>query len=280
MDLFWRMPIQLIVNVTTRKEVIMLLDSVPPPDQRLNITDTFTFSCHSGLDCFNRCWRNKHLPLTPYDVLRLKTALGHLSDDFLSKYTLYSLAPDSGFPIISLRMGDDPHKECPFVGRDGCRVYKDRPTACRLYPLGRASGKKKGQTDRDGFFFKIDTPACLGVKEKKVCTVEEWMEDQGPIPYITMNDKMLGILFHPGRVRTTPLNEGQIQKVMVACYNLDLFREFIFKTRFLESLDVDEDILSTIRSDDSSLLDFAFHYLDRSLFPDHLGLCPIPPQPL
>ena len=252
----------------------MLLDSVPPPEQRLDTMDTFIFSCHSDLACFNRCCRNKHLPLTPYDVLRLKTALGHLSDDFLSKYTLYSLAPDSGFPIISLRMGDDPDKVCPFVGRNGCRVYKDRPTVCRLYPLGRASGKKQGQAVGDAFFFKLDTPACLGVKEKEVCTVEEWMEEQGLIPYITMNDKMLGILFHPKRVRTTPLNEGQIQKVMVACYNLDLFREFIFKTRFLESFEVDEDIRSKIGADDAGLLDFAFNYLDRTLFPDHFGLIP------
>ncbi len=252
----------------------MLLDSVPPPEQRLDTMDTFTFSCHSGLACFNRCCRNKHLTLTPYDGLRLKTTLGLHSDDFLSEYTLYSLDPHSGFPIISLKMGDDPQKVCPFVGSNGCRVYKDRPTACRLYPLGRASGKKQGQTTRDTFFFRLDTPACLGVEEKKVCRVDAWREEQGLNPYIEINDKMLGILFHPNRVWTMPLNEGQVQKVMVSCYNLDLFREFIFKTRFLESFEIDEDTRLNIEADDAGLLDFAFDYLDRTLFPDHIGLVP------
>lgn len=241
--------------------------AVPIPS-RLNLTDNFAFSCHSDLACFNKCCRNKHLPLTPYDILRLKTALNIHSDEFLSHYTLYRLDPDSGFPIISLKMADDSRKVCPFVCQDGCRLYKDRPTACRLYPLGRASRIIQDGTAREEFFFLLDTPDCLGINEKRIRSVETWLYDQGINPYIEMNNKMLGILFHPNRVRTTPLNEGQLQQVMVACYNLDLFREFIFKTRFLESFEIGEDIHLKIEGDDTALLDLAFDYLDLALFPD------------
>ena len=108
----------------------------------------------------------------------------------------YQLDPDSGFPIISIKMGDDTEARCPFVTPDGCSVYHDRPTACRLYPLGRAAGRSGTQEEWEGFFFVMDTPGCLGTKEKKIWTVEEWLGNQGLLPYIKMNDSMLNIVFH------------------------------------------------------------------------------------
>lgn len=259
-----------IADITQEKKwpVIMFLDSVPPNEQRLGLTDTFTFWCHSDLACFNKCCSNKHLPLTPYDVLRLKTALHVHSDDFLSRYTLYRLGPDSGFPIISLKMGDDSQKACPFVRHDGCKVYEDRPTACRVYPLGRASGVGRGETGWEEFFFRLDTPACLGVKEGKLWRVDTWLDDQGLNPYIEMNNRVLDILFRRKKVRTTPLDERQLQKVMVACYNLDVFREFVFITRFLDLYEIDDEIRSKITDDDAALLTLGFEYLHRTLFPD------------
>ena len=79
----------------------MLLESVPPPEKRLQLFDSFAFSCHKNLACFNTCCRKKHLPLTPIDVLRLKGSLNLHSDSFLDKYTAYQLDQESGFPIIS-----------------------------------------------------------------------------------------------------------------------------------------------------------------------------------
>ena len=243
----------------------MFLDTPPPAEKQLGLTDIFSFSCHSRLSCFNRCCRDKHLPLTPYDIVRIRKALGLHSDAFLEKFTLYRLDPNSGFPILSVKMGD---KEgvCPFVGPDGCTIYNDRPTACRLFPLGRSSGISGGGTAREEFFYLLDTPGCQGVKEKKVQSVEGWRDDQGLLPYIDINDKMLGLLFHPNRDGTKHLDQRQQQKVMVACYNIDLFREFVFKTRFLDQYETDSETRNTVAENDTALLTLGFTYLDQTLF--------------
>ncbi len=244
----------------------MFLDSPPPSEKRLDLNDVFQFSCHSGLSCFNQCCRNKHLPLTPYDIVRIRNALALHSDDFLEKYALYRLDPHSGFPVLSVRMEEGSGK-CPFVGADGCTIYHDRPTACRLYPLGRSSGVGQNGAPPEAFFYLLDTPNCQGIWETKVQSVAEWQQNQGLGPYIEMNDKMLGLLFHPRREPRSHLNERQQQKVMVACYNIDLFREFVFKSDFLEARRIEEEARQNLENDDSALLLFGFAYLDQSLFP-------------
>jgi len=245
----------------------MLLDSVPPPGKRLRLSDTFEFSCHRGLACFGTCCRNRDLVLTPYDVLRLKNALELHSDEFLTRHSVYRLDPASGFPILSLVMGPDPERQCPFVTPEGCRVYDDRPTACRLYPLARASGTGGRAGARDEFFFLLDTPGCLGVEEKTTQTLQEWLAGQGLTPYRQANDRMLGLLFHPARERGRSLDDGQLQKIMVACYNLDVFREFVFKTGFLRAYRVDGKTRLAIEKDDGELLSPGIAYLERTLFP-------------
>jgi Fe-S-cluster containining protein len=245
----------------------MLLDSVPPPEKRLRLSDTFEFSCHEGLACFGTCCRNRDLTLTPYDVLRLKNALNLHSDDFLTRHTVYRLDPASAFPVVSLLMGPDPERRCPFVTREGCKVYDDRPTACRLFPLARAAGTSRGAGAREEFFFLLDTPGCLGVREKRIQTLEEWLAGQGLTPYRRANDRMLGLLFHPARERGKSLYDSQLQKIIVACYNLDVFREFVFKTRFFESYSIDEGTRSAVEKDDAELLTLGFAYLERNLFP-------------
>jgi len=245
----------------------MFLDCPPSPEKRLRLLDTFTFSCHKDLACFNSCCRNKHLPLTPYDVLRLKNRLNLNSDDFLSKYTVYRLDPGSGFPVISLNMGDEPQKVCPFVTPEGCGVYSDRPTACRLFPLGRSSGIGKEGEGVKEFYFLLDIPGCLGTEEKQAWSIETWCDNQGLQPYTGINDLMLDIVFHPERGQKKTLNDSQLQKVMVACYNLDLFRDFVFNTNFLKIFEIDQETFLRIKKDDIALLKLGFSYLARVLFP-------------
>ncbi len=244
----------------------MFLESPPPDKERLKPDDIFHFSCHSKLSCFNACCRNKHLPLTPYDILRIKTNLCIHSDDFLAQYVVYRPDPASGFPILSIKMvGED--AVCPFVTSKGCAIYHDRPTACRLYPLGRSSGINRKKDEPEEFFSLLHINHCQGLSEKKTWTVSQWVNDQALSAYIDMNDKMLEILFHPRRNPSTPLSESQQQKVMVACYNLDIFREFVFETPFLKQFEVDDDTTERIKTDDVALLNLGFTYLKNALFP-------------
>jgi len=205
--------------------------------------------------------------LTPYDIVNLKNALNLHSDEFLSRYTVYTLDQDSGFPVISLEMGEAPQKACPFVTPEGCSVYNDRPTACRLFPLGRSSGISRAGMTREEFYYLLDTPGCLGFDERQSWSVKAWRDNQGLLPYTKINDRMLELVFHDKRDRTRPLDGHQLQKVMVACYNLDVFREFVFKTGFLELYEIDEKTLSRIKEDDIALLNLGFAYLGRALFP-------------
>ncbi len=243
----------------------MLFDSVPADRKKYTLQDTFTFSCHRGLPCFNACCRNKHLPLSPYDVLRLRKALHLDSDSFLVDYAVYALDSRSGFPVISLKMNEDEEKTCPFVGDEGCRVYPDRPTACRLFPLGRAT-RSGGAASREQFFFLQDIPGCLGKNESKTWTVERWLKAQGALPYMAINDKMLDLLFHPKREIGKPLDDRQLQKLIVACYNLDEFRAFVEKTKLLDASRVDDETRERIERDDTALLMFGLAYLTATLF--------------
>ena len=243
----------------------MFLDSPPPEEERLTLKDRFCFSCHDGLSCFNRCCRNKHLPLTPYDVLRIKNHLGLHSDHFLSEYAVYRVDADSGFPILSLKMSG-PDAVCPFVTPKGCAVYENRPTACRLYPLGRSSRPDGSSNEIEEFYSLLPAPKCLGLQEDQIWTVSQWVENQGLLPFNQMNDQMLQIVFHSDRNHHGILDQSQQQKVMVSCYNLDVFREFVFETPFLKQFGVNQETADQVKRDDAVLLDLGFSYLKRALY--------------
>ena len=243
----------------------MFLESPPSHKNRLRPSDTFSFCCHSDLSCFNACCRNKHLPLTPHDLLQIRKNLGIHSDDFLARYVVYRQDPESGFPILSIKMTGE-NAVCPFVTPDGCAIYNDRPTACRLFPLGRFSGIDPKEKNPKEFYSLLQIPQCRGIKEGKNWTIAQWVENQGLLPYIRMNDKMLGILFHPKRNPSTPLTESQQQKVMVALYNPDIFREFVFETPFLKQFEIDDETAHRVKTDDIALLTLGFAFLKKALY--------------
>lgn len=243
----------------------MFIDSAPPLEKSLNINDNFTFACHNDLACFNSCCCNKHLPLSPYDILRMKNALQLHSDKFLSIYTLYRTDPVSGFPIIQLRMEDDMKKSCPFVSQEGCGIYRDRPAACRLFPMGRVACLNKEHSAIEEVYHLLDIPACLGFMEEKSWTVGAWVKDQDLKAHLAFNDLYLKVLFHKKRDSQKALEEKQLQKIMVACYNLDLFRDFVFKTNFLELFEINQD-KAELLGNDEELLKLGLTYLDKTLF--------------
>ncbi|MCK7503851.1 MAG: YkgJ family cysteine cluster protein [Desulfobacterales bacterium] len=102
------------------------------------VGDRFAFDCNPGVACFNACCRDLSQALTPYDVLRLTRGLGLRTGEFLRRYTACRIGPGSGLPVVSLVPGDPVERTCPFRAPSGCRVYRDRPSSCRTYPLMRA----------------------------------------------------------------------------------------------------------------------------------------------
>jgi hypothetical protein len=113
----------------------------------------------------------------------------------------------------------------------------------------------------------LSATECLGKREERTLTIGQWLQDQGMEPYRTVNDNMLHLLFHPRRGRNRALTEKQLQKIFVALYNLDVFREFLLRTDCTGFAPLDPGgIRDRIEKDDLELLLFGFRYLRSGLF--------------
>jgi Fe-S-cluster containining protein len=226
----------------------------------------FRFACHKGIPCFTRCCAKLDLILTPYDILRLKKRLNLSSQAFLGRYATSYTDEHYGAPVVKLKMNESEKRRCPFVSTDGCTVYEDRPGACRMYPVGRAASKIPGWHKAGEYYFLIKEQHCLGFNEDKHWSVEEWLEDQDLDEYNTMNDLFLEVTAGIQPKTLKALNEKQLGMFYMACYNLDEFRRFIFTTTFLDRFDIEENVISRLKTDDIELMKFGCHWLRFALF--------------
>lgn len=240
-----------------------LLDpsNVPAAD-RLGPADTFCFDCRPDLACFNQCCRDKMIPLWPLDVVFLKQALGLDSDAFLEKHGRIMPDPTTGWPIISL--GLDAGNVCPFVIDQGCRVYEHRPTACRLFPLARAI-RLLPEGGRDEFYYRLDAPGCLGLQQPRELTVAGWRQDQGLADRQEHNERFEAALFPAGRQGVVPPDPRQVQAVVMAAYNVDVFRGFVFQGGFLDKYEIEPERREQVRDDDLAALDLGLDWLVQVL---------------
>ncbi len=226
------------------------------------------FSCHKDIPCFNRCCADLRLVLTPYDILRLKRRLGLPSDAFLDRYTVLDLGGRSPFPMLRLKMGEDGERPCPFVTRQGCSVYEDRPGACRLYPLGRGASWGTPGTGGLEFYFIVDESHCMGFGEDREWSLEEWIVDQGVGVYNQMDREWMEIVTSRSP-RLRDLTEDKLKMFFMTSYNLDRFRDFVFQSRFLGAFEVPEEEVHRIREDDVQLMRLGMKWLKFALLGDH-----------
>lgn len=225
--------------------------------------DRFQFTCRPGMDCFTRCCANLNLVLTPYDILRLKQGLGVSAEAFLDSFTRASTDGTCGLPVVRLRMDPDTGR-CPFVTADGCRVYADRPGACRLYPLGQALNEAGGRLRRR--YFAIREPYCLGWDRGRKWRVAEWLADQGLEAYQRMNTPFLRLSTGRPLDAFKRLGQRQLQMYFMACYNLDAFRDFAAGSSLKRRFALGDDLCRRIQEDDELLLHFAGRWLEFALF--------------
>ncbi len=228
--------------------------------------NTFSFACHPGVSCFTECCRDLRLALTPYDILRLKNRLGLSSNDLLDQYAVIKPGEHNGFPAVFLKMQEDDRRTCPFVTPSGCSIYEDRPGACRIYPIGRASSRTQGQDKTREFHFVVKEAHCLGFNEAKQWTVEQWALDQGLQSYSLLNDEWTAIITHKGSMGPEDMISKKMQMFFMACYNLDQFRQFVFKSTFFRRFDIPEESIHRMKTDDEELLKLALQWLKFSLF--------------
>jgi len=218
---------------------------------------TFRFRCDPGVPCFTQCCQDVTIALTPYDVVRLKNALGISSEEFLDRYAIIISKENHLIPLVILRM-QEKDKRCVFVTPEGCSVYEDRPWPCRMYPL---------DMDEEGLFFLITDPArCQGLKRSEEWRIGDWLVDQGVVPYDDMLTQFAGITT-PLKSHESDIDNPDIKKmVFMVLYNLDKFRKFIFESSFLDRFDVGESRIEKIKRSDLELLKFGFDWIKFGLF--------------
>ena len=230
-----------------------------PKEQKLRMDPKhqFRFNCYPGISCFTQCCQDINIALTPYDVLRLRRALGMSSGEFIEKYTIIIPQKKSLIPLVILRMNEK-DKRCPLVTQDGCIVYQDRPWSCRMYPL---------DMNRDGTFSMIpETSWCQGLKQKDVWRISDWLIDQGIVPYDEMN-KLFSSMTLQLLAQKLAIDNPDISKMtFMALYNLDKFREFVFKSTFLDRFDIDAKRIEEIKRHDEELLKLGIDWIKFGLF--------------
>jgi uncharacterized protein len=197
---------------------------LPENVNKIGTDEVFSFHCHPGITCFTHCCRQLELVLTPYDVLRLKNAVGLTSSGFLERYVIVEKEEHDTFPRLYLTMVDDGKASCVFVSERGCTVYKDRPGACRAYPMGRAATLKDRNT-LDEFYVLLKEEHCRGFGQDRHQTPKQYCRDQGLTSHNSFNDAVAAILQHDRIRHGMKLSEHQIETYILALYDLDTFRE-------------------------------------------------------
>ena len=233
---------------------------------QLSLKDTFRFSCNKSVPCFNACCKDLNQNLTPYDIIRLKNHLGLPSGDFLERYTLQHMGPESGLPIITLKFESSHGLRCPFVTPSGCRVYEDRPSSCRSYPLALAASRSRATGEIVERYLLMKEPHCLGFEQDRAQIVEEWLEGQGIPIYNRLNNLLLEILSLKNRRIPGLLDIRAGRLFHLACYDLDNFRNHIFEKGLLDDRNLDSATLDAIENDDVALLKLGVEWIKQELF--------------
>ncbi len=229
----------------------------------------FVFACHPGVPCFGECCRQLRLMLTPYDVVTLRECLDVSSREFIDRFTTLEFRSPSGAPILYLKMREEGEQCCPFLTPLGCAVYDYRPSACRIYPVARATGCHSVHGQLLESFFLVREGHCRGFERGKWWTIGEWLNDQGVEECEQWNDRWSRILMHP--VVRKGLSAHHQQLLYVASYDLDMFRRMVLSDKFATAFNLGDETRELVARDDWSLLDFGLCWLRVVLFGESAG---------
>jgi Fe-S-cluster containining protein len=226
--------------------------------------EKFQFRCHPDVACFTDCCRQLDLALSPYDVLRLRKHLKLSSAEFLDRYGIIEIEPGMTFPQVYLTMIDDGQASCPFVTKEGCTVYSDRPGPCRTYPLGRgASLAPNGSTQE--MFVLIREPHCKGFDESAPRDIDDWQADQELAVYNSINDEMLSVVQHQRVKDGLQLSANQQEAFIMALYRLDELGKRLAANTLEPSIELTDKERQMVASDDLALLRFGIRWVKHAL---------------
>lgn len=223
----------------------------------------FPFACHSGVSCFTRCCQDVNLTLYPYDIVCLKNSLKIDSEEFLHAHTFLVQESNPFFPTVKLQLTEASPPSCPFLNKNGCQVYTERPSACRTYPLERAVDREQKRGKVRDFYFLTKHPYCKGHEERTKHSVKSWCREQRVYQYNTMNDLWaeLDTIFAGNPWKGEGVGGEKQQLAFMACYNIDGFRRFARQHSLLKRFRLSSKIRQEMERDDGEMLKFAFEWL-------------------
>ena len=167
---------------------------------------------------------------------------------------------------MKLQMKEKSEGACIFLDEKiGCTVYKNRPLVCRTYPVGSASmDPRQGESKESRFIIKEEM--CKGHEEKKEWKLEDWMKDQGAKDIEDFNKPWLETVAKLKAINLDDKHQHQISLFIMACYDLDTFHDFVFKSSLLKKFKVEKEMASSIKKDHEKLLQFGILWLQFALF--------------
>lgn len=224
------------------------------------------FNCHRGISCFNACCRHADIQLTPYDILRLKDRLELSATEFLKDHTVPFEMDKDGIPGVKLRTDDE--GACGFMTEEGCSVYRDRPTACRYYPLGQMAMREAGSSEDEARYFLIREDHCQGHQEDREVAIDDYRREQEVEIYDQLNREWLQVMLKkksagPAIGRPT---DTSLQFFFMCSYDIDRLRRFVLSDSFKAVYDMEDSFYEIVAKEDLALMQFGTRLLKQVLF--------------
>ncbi|MBT7307939.1 MAG: YkgJ family cysteine cluster protein [Gammaproteobacteria bacterium] len=245
--------------------------SSPAIPTQLNGSAKIQFSCHKGVSCFNECCKQADIPLTSYDVIRLKGYLGLSSTEFLKEHTYPFEMDNDRLPGVKLRHKDE-STTCHFMTEEGCSVYEHRPMACRYYPVGHLSLRKQNVNEEEEHYFLVKESYCKGHEEDRELTIDEYRKEQQVEEY-DKNSHMYRRLIlkkKSGGPAIGTLSKNSLSFYFMATYDIDRFRDFVLSEGFEKAYEIPEDELVEAIKDDMRLLELGDRLMRQIFFGEKL----------
>ncbi len=141
-------------------------------------SDLIRLTCGVSGCSSNCCTKSAPIVLNPYEIALICRESNTAYEDLLD---IVDTGRAKGFPLVMLPR--DPH--CHFWTGKGCRIYRSRPLACRLYPLGRVF-------DRGTSHIVLpDLNVCSGLSASPDKSVADYLRDQDTVVQIQMADRWI-----------------------------------------------------------------------------------------
>jgi Fe-S-cluster containining protein len=144
----------------------------------LSEADFIQLSCGVNGCSSNCCTKSAPIVLNPYEIALICRESNLSYEDLLD---IVDTGRANSFPLVMLPR--DPH--CHFWTGKGCRIYRARPLACRLYPLGRVFDQGESH------LVLPDLNICSGLSSSPAKNVAEYLCDQDTAVLIQMADRWI-----------------------------------------------------------------------------------------